>query len=50
MCTLAGLFAFQQAIQLNHECHHFVRVFFITNLFCDTSPIARLWRHEKPPF
>lgn len=50
MRALAGLFAFQQAIQLHHECNHFVRVFFHTDSLCDISPITRLWGHGKPPF
>jgi hypothetical protein len=50
MRTLAGLFAFQQAIKLHHECNHFVRVFFHTDSLCDISPITRLWGHGKPPF
>ena len=50
MCPLAGLFPFQQPIQLNHQRQHFIRIFFIPDLLCDVSPIARLRGHKQPPF
>jgi len=46
MWMLAGvLVTFQQAVKLDYEFHHFIRVFLITNLLGDKSPISRLWGH-----